>query len=148
MIIFLVALGSLAAWNAVSIQRPSFSPAERGAMEWLKNNSSPEQSVLAPWDNGHALAYYAQRKQVIDGYFEFGHELPARNDAMNTALNTSNCLAFTNALAQFNASFFYLPGSWFTSSTTKNGILQLQSCPTISIPFSSDGAKIYERKLA
>lgn len=140
---FLVILGMASVWMLMSGVAPFVSAGEHSTIDFLAAHSSPNQSVLTIWDRGHILSYYTGLPVVIDGYFEFGHEMDARNDAMHTAHNTSKCSTFLNAVDAFSAHYFFLAPPQM--GRAKYGVLELERCPGVRVMYSGDGGKLYER---
>ncbi len=118
---------------------------ERPALEYIAQHGKPGDATLAAWDQGHVLTYYTRKPVVIDGYFEFGHELEQRNTAWKNVQNSSNCKTILDSVDQFHARFVYLSRDEVTSPAAKTGILELQNCPGLALVFSTDGSRVYER---
>ncbi|MEK6902490.1 MAG: hypothetical protein AABX02_02800, partial [archaeon] len=88
---FILVIGCVTVFMVMDGIQPYFSEGGKDAASFLRSYAHPQDSVLTTWDYGHVLAYYTGLPQVIDGYFEFAHELDERNAAMKTALSTSRC---------------------------------------------------------
>ncbi len=142
--LFLI-LGFISIFVAMSSIHPYVKESEKPAIDFLRENGLPGDAILPAWDQGHVLAYYTKLPVIIDGYFEFAHELEARNDARKNVQYSSNCTTILNAVDQFRARFVYLSRDEVTASATKTGLLELQNCPGLALVFSSDGARVYER---
>lgn len=145
LVFFLLVLGLITVYVLLSNVHPYNTPSERSAIQFLKEYSIPNQGVLTIWDQGHVLAYYTKLPQVIDGYFEFAPQLDERNSAMQDATSTSRCATFLSALDRFRATYFYLPRDELNSVGARLGALELERCPGVRVPFSSDGARLFER---
>ena len=107
-------------------------------------NAQPGDPVLAIWDQGHVLGYYTGLPMVVDGYFEFAHELEARSESSRQALASSDCVTVSNSIGRFDAKYFYLSHGEVDSSTADYGIKQLGNCPSVSLVYASDQARVYE----
>ena len=101
--------------------------------------------MLTAWDQGQVVGYYTGLPLVIDGYFEFAHELEARNDAAKKVLASSKCSDVTQALDAFRARYLYMARDELYGGNAMYGILELENCPGVHLIFSSDGARVYER---
>ena len=145
MVIFVVVVGMAGVFTAMSGESAYYSQSELNAIRYLGTHAVPGSSVLAMWDQGHVLAYYTHLPVVIDGYFEFAHELEARNNAMRTAWQTGDCVTFRNAMDSFHARYFYLSSDELRSEASRLGVLELKSCTGVHTLYSSDGARIIER---
>ncbi len=117
---------------------------QKKAIEWLKNNSSSDENIFSQWDQGHPLAYLTQRKQVIDGYFEFAPELEERNQVMKELIESSNCKRIEKNVKKFNANYFFIHKGALNSLKFQTGILEAKNCPGVSSIFSSNGGKIIQ----
>lgn len=138
-------LGFVSVYTVMDGIRPYVRDSERPALDFLRENGKPGDAILSAWDQGHVLTYYTHLPVVIDGYFEFGHELEARNDASKNVFASSKCSTVLNSLDAFHARFLYMSRDELPSPTSKFGILEMQNCPGLSLVFSSDGARVYER---
>jgi hypothetical protein len=143
--VFIVLLGGVSIYVLMDGENPYVSQSEHAGIAFLKAQAPLSSSVLTIWDQGHVLAYYTGLPMVIDGYFEFAHELDARNTAMKNALSTSRCDTFVQSMDAFNARYFYLPRDELHGASARLGILELESCLPIKLLYSSDGARVYER---
>lgn len=142
---FVIVLGMGGIWIAMNAETPYFTTAEKAGIDFLGQNAVHGSSVLTTWDQGHVLAYYTGLPMVIDGYFEFAHELDERNRIMKNALQTSRCDTFTESLDAFHARYYYLPKDELLSDSAKWGVLEMPACEPIRLLFSSDYARVYER---
>lgn len=143
-ILFLI-LASVSLFGVVDSIRPYVHAGEHSALNFLRENGNAGDAILSSWDQGHVLTYYTNLPVVIDGYFEFAHELDARNSAWKNVLASSNCKTILSAIDQFSARFVYLSRDELFSPTARTGIFELQNCPGLAIVFSSDDARVYER---
>ncbi|MDO8627557.1 MAG: hypothetical protein Q7K42_03765 [Candidatus Diapherotrites archaeon] len=121
---------------------------EQMAMVWLKENSLPSESIFAQWDQGHYLTYFAQRKVVMDGYFEFAHELKERNSAIDELASTTNCQKIRTNVEKFSGNYFFVEARVLKSRAFLNGILDAKNCKGVSAVYASEGAKIIEYEFA
>jgi asparagine N-glycosylation enzyme membrane subunit Stt3 len=144
--IMVIMLGIATLWVAMEGIDPYVSGEEETALLFLKEYSVPGESVLTVWDQGHVVGYYTGLPLVIDGYFEFAHELDERNRAWKEAYQTNSCEKFLESMDSFGAKYFYLPPEEFNSRVAKNGILKLETCENVGIIFSSSNVRIFERK--
>ncbi|QQR92282.1 MAG: hypothetical protein IPJ89_03945 [Candidatus Iainarchaeum archaeon] len=142
-VLFLL-LGVITIYAVMSTPAPNFLPGEKAAAQWLFAYAHPREAVLSMWDVGHALAYYTHLPQVVDGYFEFAHELDARIDAMWAVHSTSSCETFSQRMRQFNATYVYIGQRELESQFVKLGILEQENCPHLRMPYASDHARVME----
>lgn len=138
-------LATISLFVVVDSIRPYVHAGEHPALDFLRAQGNPGDAVLASWDQGHVLAYYTNLPVVIDGYFEFAHELDERNAAWKNVLSSSNCKTILTAIDQFSARFVYFSRDEVHSPTARTGLLELQNCPGLALVFSSDDARVYER---
>ncbi len=143
--VFVIILGLATVYLSMNGVNPYYSPAERVTIDHLGQNAIPGSSVLAIWDQGHVLAYYTGLPQVVDGYFEFAHELDERVRVSKQFLQSTSCEDFVDSMDEFNARYYYISHGELHAEYTKYGFLGLESCPPMRILFSSDDARIYER---
>ena len=61
---------------------------EIAGLRWLKDNTPPDSAVLAAPLEGHALAYYASRKNVLDDNFIFANDVNMRLNDINEIYKT------------------------------------------------------------
>ncbi len=142
--LFLI-LGFISVFVVMDSIHPYVKDSEYPALDFLREHGKPGDAVLASWDQGHVLAYYTKLPVVIDGYFEFAHELEQRNNAWKNVFSSSNCKTILNSIDEFNARFVYLSKDEVTSPAARTGILELQNCPGLSLVYSTDGVRVYER---
>lgn len=140
-----ILLASVSLFSVVNGIHPYVKASEKPAIDFLRENGKPGDAILNAWDQGHVLTYYTRKPVVIDGYFEFGHELEKRNDASKDVFASSECSTVLNALDAFRARYLYVSHDELISSTSRLGILEMKNCPGLSLVFSSDGARVYER---
>lgn len=143
-VLFLV-LGSVSLYSMMDGMRPYVKSSEFPALDFLREHGKRSDAILSAWDQGHVLAYYSRKPVVIDGYFEFGHELEQRNESWKNALSSSTCSSVLNSIDQFNARYLYLSRDELTASYSKTGILELANCTGLALVFASDSARVYER---
>lgn len=143
--VFIVIVGAVSVYAIMNDVHPYFSESGESGARFLQSYASPTDSVLTTWDYGHVLAYYSGLPQVIDGYFEFAHELDARNAAMKKAMATSRCSMYVNALDQFKARFHFIPRDELYSLNAEYGALTLERCPSVRTIYSTNDARIHER---
>lgn len=145
-LVMVIVLGVATVWTVMSNIDPYLSDAEKSSLSFLSDYSNPGESILTIWDQGHAVGYYTGLPLVLDGYFEFAHELLERDKSSKDAYRTNDCGEFTDAMDSFNAVYFYLSSSELYSPLSKNGILELDNCENVGIIFSSSNAFIFERR--
>jgi hypothetical protein len=143
-ILFLV-LGSISIYSMMDGMRPYVKSSEYPALDFLRAQGKPGDAILSSWDQGHVLAYYTRKPVVMDGYFEFGHELERRNESWKNAMSSSACSSILNSIDSFNARYLYLSRDELTASYFKTGLLELQNCPGLALVFASDSSRVYER---
>ncbi len=142
-ILFLV-LGVVTVYLFMSFANPYFLPGEKAATQWLFGYAHAGEAVISMWDTGHALAYYTHLPQVVDGYFEFAHELEERITSMWAVHLSSNCDTFSTNMKKFNATYVFLGQRELEGQSTRMGILEMQRCTAMRIPYTSDHARIVE----
>ncbi len=142
---FVIALGFVTVYLTMSGVDPYYSLSERATIDHLSAEAVPHSSVLTIWDQGHVLAYYTGLPMVVDGYFEFAHELDERNAAAKDPLQSGRCSVFTDSMDRFDARYYYISRGELLAEYTRFGLLELEPCPPMRILFSSDDARIYER---
>jgi hypothetical protein len=144
-LVFFVVLGVLSVFVMMNGIHSYVKDSEKPALDFLRENGKPGDAILSSWDQGHVLTYYTKLPVVIDGYFEFAHELEERNNAWKNVFSSSSCQTILGSVDAFHARFVYLSRDEVTSPTARTGILELQNCPGLSLVFASDGARVYER---
>ncbi|MEK6821377.1 MAG: hypothetical protein AABY11_03190, partial [archaeon] len=143
--VFVLFIGCVTVYYLMNSQSPYITPSEHNVVGFLSQHAQSGESVLTPWDQGHVVAYYTLLPVVIDGYFEFAHELDARNNASYDALATSSCETWTRSMDAFDARYFYLPHDELNGFNVKHGLLELEPCPEMRLLYSSTDARLYER---
>lgn len=142
--VFFLLLGVVSVFAVMSSATPNLLPGEKAAAQWLFGYAQRGESVFSMWDNGHALAYYSHLPQVVDGYFEFAHELDARIDAMWAVHSTSSCETFAQHMRRFNATYVYVGQRELESQFVRLGLLEQVGCEQLRFPYASDHARIAE----
>jgi hypothetical protein len=143
--VFVIILGFATIYLAMSGVSPYYSPSERVTIDHLSTHAIPNSSVLTIWDQGHVLAYYTKLPQVVDGYFEFAHELEERSESSREFLQSNQCSDFVDSMDKFDARYYYLSSGELHANYLKYGFLDIEPCPPLRLLFSSDDARIYER---
>lgn len=144
-LVLFVVLGVISVFAMMNSIHPYVKDSEKPALDFLRTHGKPGDAILSSWDQGHVLTYYTRLPVVIDGYFEFAHELEERNNAWKNVFSSSSCQTILGSVDAFHARFVYLSQDEVTSPTAQTGLLELQNCPGLSLVFSSDGARVYER---
>ena len=116
---------------------------EKNAMLFLKENSDLDSLIFSRWDRGHPLAFFAQRKVLIDGYFEFAENLDEKNNAMKEIIVTSNCSKIERIRNEFNFDYFFVNKNALIDSAYINGILDSKHCSNFNLIYSGNGGKIF-----
>ncbi|MFH1256491.1 MAG: hypothetical protein V1494_04305 [Candidatus Diapherotrites archaeon] len=119
------------------------STAQKSSLLWLNENTPADASIALVWDQGHPLTYFAQRKVVVDGYFEFAPGLEERNKSVFTMMQSSDCNTIIGEAQKWGASFFYAPEKFMQSDSLKYGILEAKNCTQIGAVYEGYGAKIF-----
>jgi hypothetical protein len=143
--IFVIVLGFATVFLSMDGVNPYYTPAERVTIDHLGRNAVPSSSVLTIWDQGHVLAYYTNLPQVVDGYFEFAHELDERVRVSKQFLQSTHCADFVDSMDEFDARYYYISHGELHAEYLKYGFLGVEPCPPLRILFSSDDARVYER---
>lgn len=143
--IFVIILGMATVFLSMNGVGPYYTSAERVTIDHLAVHAVPGSSAMTIWDQGHVLAYYTNLPQVVDGYFEFAHELDERVRISKQFLQSAHCEDFVDSMDEFNARYYYISRGELHSEYLKYGFLEVESCPPLRILFSSDDARIYER---
>jgi hypothetical protein len=120
---------------------------EKSAMLWFNGFTPKDSSIMSSWDRGHPLAYFAQRKIVIDGYFEFAPGLKERNNSMKLLIRTNNCEKIKLEVSKFEIDYFFIHSKVLDSITYQNGVLESGRCEFVFGVFESDGSKILSYNL-
>ncbi|MFH1225640.1 MAG: hypothetical protein V1676_07640 [Candidatus Diapherotrites archaeon] len=115
---------------------------ERGGMLWLRENSDANATIASSWDRGHPLTYFARRKVLMDGYFEFAPNLQERLDAMNMLISTADCGKIKKTVDAFGIDYFFVHSSALNNLSYQNGILEAD-CDFMSLAYSSDKVRIF-----
>jgi asparagine N-glycosylation enzyme membrane subunit Stt3 len=115
------------------------------ALQWIKANTRPDATIASIWDRGHVITYVAQRKVLIDGYFEFGHEMDERKAAMQTLIGSADCEKIKAAADAFGVNYLFVPSEMADNKEFTNGILEA-NCPKIEKVFQSGNARVFEFK--
>lgn len=139
-LVFVLALMALV--FHVTDERLFWHESESKAVLWLKENSDINATIASAWDRGHALAYFTQRKVLIDGYFEFAPDLEERNKAWKTMAQSSDCGKILEQAEKFSVDYFFIHKNALESETFKNGLLEARDCEKIAGVYASDQAKI------
>jgi hypothetical protein len=116
---------------------------EWNAMKWVKKNTLENSSFMMLWDRGHPFTKIAERKTVIDGYFEFAPLLKERNDSMKILIHSSNCETIKKQVQKFGIDYFFVHKKGLSLNSFKYGILEA-NCEFQSAIFESNGAKIFK----
>ncbi len=119
----------------------SLTQTERTAMSWFNEFSEKDSNISSSWDRGHQLAELGKRKVVIDGYFEFAHELDERNNSMKELVSTSDCNKILTETKKFNSNYYFVFNRALGSRVYKNGLLEAE-CAFMDYVFDSDSSKI------
>lgn len=142
LLVFLLAL--LTALPKLAMHGKYVSFEERAAMSWLAAGNSGANAVIASqWDQGHPLAYYTNRKVVIDGYFEFAPNLEKRNSGMRELIYTSDCAKINSLIRKYSITHFYVPSKSMGSEAYLNGILEARDCEAMDSAYASGRARIF-----
>ncbi len=144
-IVFLLLVAMLALLTVLprlSTQSPFATPQDKAAMLWLGINTDENATIASTWDRGHPLTYYAKRKVVMDGYFEFAPGIEARNNALWTIAQSSDCEKIRENAERYSADYFFIAEAMLKWESFKNGIMEADECPYVSSAFQSDGARI------
>ncbi|MFH1697316.1 MAG: hypothetical protein ABH854_05435 [Candidatus Diapherotrites archaeon] len=115
---------------------------ERAAMLWLRDYTDENATIAASWDRGHPLTYYAQRKVLIDGYFEFAPGLDERLEVMETLISTADCGKISEAVQDYGIDYFYVHTSALGRRNYMNGILEAK-CEGMALVYSSEKARVF-----
>ncbi|MFH0970286.1 MAG: hypothetical protein V1776_02380 [Candidatus Diapherotrites archaeon] len=142
---FIIILGCFTFYSLMSGEGPYLNQSERNALSFLREYASPDDSVLTVWDQGHVVAYYTHLPVVIDGYFEFAHELKERDSVSWNVLYSSRCPVWSENMDRFNARFYYISKDEMATPVARLGLLSLDACPDMRLVYSADSVRIYER---
>lgn len=120
---------------------------EINSMEWIKEFTNTDSNIMSVWDRGHPLTRIAERKVIMDGYFEFAPDLAGRNRAMKELVSTSDCSKIYDHIHSFNINYFYLYSRALHSREFILGVLEAKDCYLMNTVFENDGSKIIKYDL-
>ena len=121
------------------------SPQNNSAFLWMRENTPRDSTIASIWDNGHLITKIAERKVLMDGYFEFADRLIERNNAYNDLVSSSNCSGIESLEKKWTIDYLFMPDYAPATRTYKKGILEADGCQFIDAVFD-DGAKIIKFK--
>jgi hypothetical protein len=85
----------------------SFSFYEVEAMMWLKENTQSYQTILTTYLEGNFLAYYAQRKNVIDLDFMLIDNIDQRFEDVESVFTSTTEVRTISLLNKYNVEYIY-----------------------------------------
>jgi len=139
---FVLILAFIVSANELRTDKPYMTFEEQNAVMWIEENTPDDAIIAARWDRGHPITYLADRKVVMDGYFEFAPDLEKRYNSINTLISSSNCRKIQREIDKFSADYFFIPVKDFRNYAYINGILEAKECPNISKIYHSDGGML------
>ncbi len=98
--------------NALQVETPS--DYELKAFAWLNEYTPADAGVLARLEEGHLVAYYAQRRSLMDDRFGTVQDVENRLDDLNTLYHTTLQTIALDRLAKYELQYIML-----TSHATK-----------------------------
>lgn len=111
------------------------------AFSWIRENTPKDSTIASIWDNGHLITKLAERKVLMDGYFEFADRLSERADAFNDLTASSDCSTIEPLEKKWNINYLFIPDYAATARNYRKGILEAKDCGFMDAVFD-DGAKI------
>jgi asparagine N-glycosylation enzyme membrane subunit Stt3 len=131
-VIILLLLAAITVMPKIAQQGLYVHKSERSAMVWIEGSTPLDATLAAQWDRGHPLTYYAKRKVVLDGYFEFAPGLEERNASIKNLMTTSDCEKIAENASQFGADYIFIHKRALNDRAYRNGLLEATACPQLS----------------
>jgi len=80
-------------------------PEQYEAMTWIKNNTHPNATIMADWNEGHYITNIAERKNVMDPYLEFAPQVDERYNDTRRVKSICNADEAIEIMEKYNAEY-------------------------------------------
>lgn len=104
--LFLVATTLVPSYfSAQALVKDTISEKEIEALQWIKENTGEDSTVLADVNEGNYIMWFAQRKNVLDSLFIL---VPDRYDDVKLAFTTQSLVKALDVFEEYNVDYVYL----------------------------------------
>ncbi|MDI6737289.1 MAG: hypothetical protein QME12_02115 [Nanoarchaeota archaeon] len=111
---------------------------EIAALQWLRDNSEADSTVLGNINEGNLIEYFAKRKTVADNIFMFA---PDRYDDVKLMLTTESLVKTTQLMHKYGVDYVLMSRS--TKDMYKMEDLKYANTECFNEEFSREKAKVY-----